>query len=193
MKKILIPFMAFLVMLTSCEMVNKAVPDVDTDVVKTFNVVIDTNLTSGESDTTFVDITEYQEYEDYSDFITGYAIDRISFEITDYNAPEDLYFDGSIMLYDADGNIRYSLAELEAVDLSSLAADGTESDLTLNQEVIDQLLLWLDDPGAFGVNFLYGFKNSDGTDYNFSDEDAGSTFKVKVHFHLVLLTGFNKQ
>ena len=190
MKKFIIPLFAILFFLTSCEVINQLVPDVDSVVTVSYTIPIDENLPTGVSDTTLVDITEYPEYQDYSQYVTGYELEKITYEITDYDdAPEDLYFEGSIIAEDSIASTTVVVADIELVKLLDLANNEGTTDMLLDEAGKDQLLDWLDDPGTFNAHFEFGFKNEDGTDYNFDPEDLGSSFKVKVNYHLVIITG----
>src|SRR6056297_2187344 len=80
--------------LTSCELFDDLIPDVDTEYSKTFSVLISEN--QGETESELVDITDSDEYEDFKDNIKGYEINKINYEITEINVPENMYFSGSV-------------------------------------------------------------------------------------------------
>lgn len=189
MKKIIVPLFAIFFTLTSCELVNQLVPDVETKLVQTYLVTIDEDAPAGVTDTSLIDIADYPEFQDYEQYVNGYSIDSIAYEILEYNAPDDLYFSASINAFDVDEVTEVTVGDIQSVSLLELSNETEPTLITQDEVAIDQLLSWLDDPGTFNVNCEFGFENMDGTDYSFAAEDIGSTFKIKVTFYLLINTG----
>jgi|SRR6056297_277595 len=184
-----IPVVLGLLLLSSCEIIDQLVPDVEKTVTETFDVIIDANVATGETEKIFVDVTDSDEYQDYKDNIKGYEINEITFEINNYNAPEDLYFTGNIVAFDDAESTFVTIGDLDPVSLKEVADDASEYPVYQGEDGFEQVLEWLEDPGNFNLKFTYNFQNEMGTDYSFEPEDFGSTFQLKVHFYMTILTG----
>ena len=184
-----IPVVLGLLFLSSCEVIDQLVPDVEKTITETFDVTIDANVAAGETEKIFVDVTDSDEYQDYKDNIKGYEINEITFEIINYNAPEDLYFTGNIVAFDDAESTFVTIGDLDPVSLKEVADAASEYPIYQGEDGFNQVLEWLEDPGNFNLKFTYNFQDSMGADYTFEPEDFGSTFQLKVHFYMTILTG----
>lgn len=184
-----IPVVLGLLLLSSCEVIDQLVPDVEKTITETFDVTIDANVATGETEKIFVDVTDLDEYQDYKDNIKGYEINEITFEIINYNAPEDLYFTGNIVAFDDAESTFVTIGDLDPVSLKEAADAASEYPVYQGEDGFDQVLEWLEDPGNFNLKFTYNFQEEMGDDYTFEPEDFGSTFQFRVHFYMTILTG----
>lgn len=184
-----LPILAMFIGLSSCEVVNQLIPDVDEVFTQTYNVTINEDVPTGISDTTLIDVTSSEDFDDYSQYLSGYEITKVTYEIVDYDAPEDLYFSGSINAFDIDETTNVVLGSFASFNLADAASLGEESEVEQDADAVEQVISWLDNPGSFNLNFSYGFEDAQANTYVFAEEDFGSTFKVKVNFHVTILTG----
>jgi len=189
MKKLsILPAVILALSLNSCELVNQLIPDVEKPISNTYPIVIDSNTPTGYTSEEFIDITAYEEYDQYAQYITGYAIEKVTFTIEEFDAPDDLYFEGKVVAFDEGEATVVEPASLSSVNLADLANEG-EQDLTGDESAIEQVVSWLEDPGSFNLRFEYSFENEDGTTYQFEEADYGSGFDLKITIYLVMITG----
>lgn len=173
---------------SSCEVVNQLIPDVEDSISETFTIVIDSNTPIGESEDVFMDITEFDQYQQVSQYIQGYELNKVSFSIVEYDAPEDLYFSAEVTAFDSLETTAVTIADVEDENLFTLASDASEVEMTADEMGVDQLLSWLEDPGKFGLRVAYAYSDMDGNDYVFPDEYEGS-FKVNLTIEFTIVTG----
>jgi hypothetical protein len=175
--------------LTSCEMINNLIPDVEKTESETFPIYVDKNEPSGVTDTTIIDITTTDEYKEYKDRIKGYKVKWITAEIENYNGPDDLYFSGEIICFDDQGQTVVSAGKVTEISLKDMDDKDMEEKLYDGKEGYDQIVRWLKKPGKFNIRFEYKFTDAMGVDYNFTPEEIGANFTLKLNFRLVILTG----
>jgi hypothetical protein len=189
-KLIFLPFLLFLITFSSCELINEVIPDVPKTVPFTYPIVIDANVPTGMTEEEFIDITQYEEYQEYSQYVTGYIVDSVTYAITDYGAPEDLYFSGEVLAWQDNENNPVTLAAVNSVGLKNVYDEGEEKIMAEEGTAYEQLVGWLDDPGSFNIKFKFGFETEEGADYVFDPEDIGSEFTLQIKFYLTIVTGF---
>ncbi len=176
---------------TSCDMLGDFIPDIDKVVSETYEFVIDENIAEGITEEEFIDIREYEEFQTYSQYVDGYMLSKATYEILDFNAPEDLHFTGSIEVTDVDSTTTVTLATIAPENLGHLSTIGEEGDFVLDTVAVAQVIAWMEDPGSFNISFAYAFQNADGSEYEFEEEDFGSSFKVKTNLYLTISTNFS--
>lgn len=174
---------------TSCDGFGDLIPDVEKVVTETYNVTIDSNLSSAFLDTVLIDVDDLGEYNSLGQYVKGYALTKITYEVLNYNAPEDLYFSAAITAFDTAGTTSVTVGEIASMNLFDVAALDSASVMQQDAGASDQLVAWLDDPGKFYISTELGYETSNGNPYEFSEEDFGSSFTVKVHFHLSISLG----
>ena len=184
-----LPTLVVMIVLGSCGLISEAVPDVDTKISNTYQITINSSDPSGMFTTSFIEIQDNPDFAEYDEYITGYAINKITYEIIKYNAPEDLYFSGSVLAYDKDSITVVNVGEISSVNLLEISNLEGASEVPADTEATEQIVSWLDDPGTFNFSFTYDFENQDGTPYVFSQEEFGSSFSLKATLYLALLTG----
>lgn len=191
MKRIvLLSALGLVVGITSCDELGDLIPDVDKTITKSFTVVVEDNSMTALQDSLYVNVRDYKEFKDYEKYVSGYEVQKITFEITDFDAPEDLYFSGTIQAIDSAGTDKITAGTIPSENLSDIAALGGEKDVNLNDEAVGQLIAWIEDPGIFTFIYNFGYEAADGGNYSFNEEDLGSTFTIKVNIYLTILTGF---
>jgi hypothetical protein len=176
------------VALYSCDELGDLVPDIDKVVTESYQVTIDANVPTGVTDTIFIDVQEYPEYQDYKQYVSGYKVNKIGYLLEDYNAPEDLFFTGSIIATDSANVTEIVVGTVPSLSLFDLSTMVEEGEMVLDTVAVNQLINWIEDPGNFNIKFQFKFENSDGSDYNFVEEDFGSTFTMKVKLYLTIVT-----
>ena len=176
--------------LTSCDMLGDIIPDIDKVVTETYEFVIDENTVEGITEEKFIDIRAFDEFQTYSQYVDGYMLSKATYEILDFNAPEDLYFSGSIKVTDVDSTTIVTLATIAPENLEYLSSIDEEQEFVLDTMSVKQVIAWMEDPGSFNISFSYAFQNADGSDYEFAEEDFGSSFKVKTNLYLFISTNF---
>jgi hypothetical protein len=164
------------------------IPDIDEIVSGTYTVDIDSDLTTGSTHTDSVDLTQYEEYEEYKDIIISYEITKLTCEIVAFEAPEDLWFSGKVIAHDMDSTLSVEIASFDAIHLHTVYSDTLEVELIEDQTGLDQVALWMEDPGKFKYYVEYQFVNEDKTPYIFEEEDYGGFFDLKINFSLLLET-----
>ncbi|MEX0981937.1 MAG: hypothetical protein WD577_04605 [Bacteroidales bacterium] len=177
--------------LTSCDMLGDVIPDIDKVVTETYEFVIDESIAEGITEEEFIDIRAFEEFQTYSQYVDGYLLSKATYEILDFNAPEDLYFTGSIKVSDVDSTTLMTLATIAPENLEHLSSFGEEQEFVLDTAAVTQVIEWMEDPGSFNISFSYAFQNADGSDYEFAEEDFGSSFKVKTNLYLIISTNFS--
>lgn len=193
MKKLIyLPLLALVLLPASCDFDFdfdfNLIPDIDEIVDGTYTVHIDSNLTTGYTYTDSLDLSQYTEYEKYKESITSYEITQISCEIVDFEAPEDLWFSGTVIAHDMDSVVRVVIAEFDTIHLYKVYNDTLEVDLIEDETGLSQVSAWMEDPGKFKYHIEYQFVNEDNTPYLFDEEDYGDFFEIKLNFSMLLKT-----
>ncbi|MCF8226079.1 MAG: hypothetical protein K9J30_09380 [Bacteroidales bacterium] len=188
-KSIVLPLFIGILIFSACEELGDLVPDVDKTVSETYEITINENVPIGITEVTFIDVNEYEEFQAYAEYLEGYLINKISYEILDDTIPEDLFFTGTIEIFGEDSTNVLELGEIASINLTDVADMATEQDVTVDTEVAEQLVSWLEETGTFSIQFRFAFKDSEGNDYEFAEEDLGSGFTFKSNVYLTLLTG----
>ncbi len=187
MNRIII-FLAFFfaISLTSCDLISDLVPDIDTDFSKTYQVKIYSN--KGETANLLLDVTTSDEYNDFKNNIEGFELRRITYEIKNYNAPEDLYFTGDVICSNEEETESYIVGRINKTKISDLADTGNENDLTEVMENIETVLSWLENPGKLNVKTGYILTDVDDNPYKINGLNSGSNFELVINFYLTVKT-----
>lgn len=193
MKKLIyLPLFSLMILFSSCDFDFDfdfgLIPDIDEIVDGVYTVNIDSDLATGSTYTDSLDLTQFDEYETYQENISSYDITKITCDIIQYDAPEDLWFSGKVIANDVDSTVSVLVGEFKSLHLSQVATDSTEVQLVENQEGLNQVIAWMEDTGKFKYHLEYQFENEDGSPYVFMEEDYGDSFKIKLNFSLLLET-----
>jgi hypothetical protein len=186
MKKLFSHLIIILVLsFSSCDMVSDLIPDVDTDFSKTFQIQIFTP--SGTTDPQIVDVTTSEDYNDFKNNIGGYELRKITYRVKNVNAPEDMYFSGTVVCGNEENTEAYIIGTIAQANLAALDSSETENEVILSTDNIDKVLGWLDSPGIFKVNASYALTKADGTPYSIIGVE-GSNFELVVKFYVTVKT-----
>jgi hypothetical protein len=188
MRIISISFIGFLLLFFySCTTGNdkNPMPEINTDLTKNFRILIRAN--SGVSDPQLIDVSTSSNYNDFKNNIGGFDISKITYKIKNYNAPADMYFDGTLICSNEEETETYDIGDIHKVNLSVLVADSIENTIIPAPENKDKVLAWLDSPGRFKAKSGYTFTNADGSLF-IMDDYIGSNFLLVVTFHLIVKT-----
>lgn len=193
MKKLIyLPLFSLVILFSSCDFDFDfdfgLLPDFDEVVDGIYTVNIDSDLETGSTYTDSLDLTQFEEYEDYRDNVSSYDITDITCEIIEYDAPEDLWFSGTLIAHDMDSTVSVVIAEFDTLHLFQVATDSLEVALVEVEDGITQVAAWMEDPGKFKYYLEYQFENEDGTPYLFDEEDYGDSFQIKLNFALLFET-----
>lgn len=186
-KLILFSLFALIFTFSSCDDI---IPDIEKVVTETYKITIEEDMPATISDTVLIDVNDLKEYQDYKQFVSGYALDKITYEIAEYDAPEDLYFYASILAFDTLNTTVVTVGEIPSISLFDVSMIDSASVMEQDAVASDQLISWLSDPGNFNISFEAGFEGANGIPYEFKPEDIGKSFELKVNFHLTIMTGF---
>lgn len=170
--------------ISSCGLISDLIPDVETEFSQTYTVRVGDN--SNETDPKTIDVTSSEEYEDFKNNIEGFTIDEIVFQILNYHAPADLYFDGEIEA-SIEGETPVTAGTINRVQLKPIADSMEEYEIVQYVDNIQQLVDWLDSPGQFTATLKYNLTNAAGNPY--LTEDQGYNFQVKVIYRVTVETG----
>jgi hypothetical protein len=169
---------------SSCGLISDLIPDVETEFSQTYTVRVGDNSNATEPEV--VDVKSSPEYEDFKDNIDGFTIDDIVFQILNYNAPDDLYFEGDIVA-SIEGETPVTAGTFNRILLSSVAETGEEYQVVQYVENIQQLVDWMDSPGEFTAHLTYNLTDAMGNPYN--TEGMNYNFQVKVIYKVTVETG----
>lgn len=184
--KVFVPVVVVMMaVFSSCNLVSDLVPDVDTDFTKTFQVKIFSN--TGLSDKQEVDVTTSSEYNDFKNNVEGYVVNKITYKIKNVNAPEDMYFNGSIVCSNEENTESYTIGTMGQANLITLETSGAENEVIKSAENIDKIITWLDSPGRFNVQAGYTLTKADGSSYSVLGIE-GSNFEIVVKFYVTVKT-----
>jgi hypothetical protein len=187
MKKLIpLALVALFFSFTACDDI---VPDIEKEIVESYTVTIDAETPSHVGDTVYIDIEEFEEFADFEQYVNGYALNKITYEIVEFDASENLYFSGVIMANDSAMSETITVGSISTTNMNDLFTIGEVQTMEQEEGASEQLVAWLDDPGNFYVVYDFAFENEDGTDHVFTEEEYGSTIKIKVSFHLTIMTG----
>ncbi len=187
MKRVVIAIAGFFIFgLSSCGLVNDLVPDIDTDYSKTFQVRIFSN--DAETESQVIDVSSSTEYKDFKNNIEGFELRKITYEIKNYNAPEDLYFSGEIVCSNEEETESFVIGRISKAKISDLADSGHENDLTEARENIGTVLSWLDNPGRLKIKTAYLLKDLNDKPYKINGLNSGSNFELIVKLYLTVKT-----
>ena len=171
--------------LTSCELFDSLIPDVDTNYSKTLTVSITQN--EGETEAELVDATDSDDYEDFKDNIKGYKVNKITYTVTDANIPSDMYFNGSVKCKAYGGSSFVFAGNISKVNIQSVLGSG-EIDVEKLQSEIGQVVKWLKDPAKFYLSATYTLTDDSGSPYPVEGTE-GYGFKLKLKFYVTVETG----
>ncbi len=177
-------FLAFVV--SACDAINELIPDIETDFSETFQIKIFEN--NGELGEKLIDVKSSEEYNDFKSNIGGFEIRKITYEIKNFNAPDDMYFTGTLICSNEENTESYVVGSMDMINLSLLAESGEENDVTLTTDNMNKVLAWLDSPGRFLLKYDYIINNIDSTPYLIDGNNAGSNFEMVVKLYVTVKT-----
>ncbi len=182
--------LSLMILFSSCDfdLDFNIIPDFNDVVDEIFTINIDSDLTTGFTQSDSLDLTQYEAYEKYKENFTSFEITEITFEIVEFDAPEDLWFSGTIIAHDMDSTVSVVIAEFDTIHIYEVYNDSIEVDLVEDQAGLSQVSTWMEDPGKFNYHIEYEFVNEDTTPYIFAEEDYGDFFKIKLNMAVLLET-----
>ncbi len=169
----------------SCSLFDKLIPDVDTEYTKSFTVRLSDN--NGVTDAEFVDVKSSSDYNDFKDHIDGFDVKKITFSISDYNAPSDLYFAGFITAWNIDSTESIRIGNISRFKLSDIAGKGEQDNVDEILPGLKKVTAWLDSPGSFYMNA--GFSLTDASGNPYSEKLDGYSFTLKLIYYVTVKTG----
>jgi len=181
----MLPVIALLLLLPGCSLFDSLIPDVDTDYSKTFTVHI-TN-SSGYTVSTLVDVTSSSDYNDFKDHIDGFTINKITWQISDYQAPDDMYFNGTVNAWDVDSTKSFHVADIRKVKLANVVSAGEQDNVDEISAGTDLIAGWLNSPGRFYFDAGYELTDSSGKPYMV--EGKNYSFKMTLTYYVTVKTG----
>jgi len=176
----------FIIALSSCNLVNDLVPDVDTSFSKTFQIQIFSN--AGKTVYQLVDITKSDEYNDYKNNIEGYELQKITYKIKKDNVPSDMYFSGSVICSNEEETKSYPIGSIPNVKISEMALSSKEYAINEISQKFDEVLTWLETPGKFKIRTDYVLTAENGSPYTINGTNTGSNFELEVLFYVTVKT-----
>lgn len=177
---------AVLLGFSSCSIIDSLIPDVNTEYSITFPVEIGDNSGSTEPDS--VDVTDSEDYNDFKDNIDGYEIQKILFQIRNFNAPADMFFEGQLLATSIDGTENATVGTIERFRLSEYADDIVEHQVTKVATGVKKVVSWLDSPGKFLAEMSYQLTDESGQPYEIPEE-SNYFFDVKIIYKVKVKTG----
>jgi len=187
MKKLFVTlFTLWIFSFFACDVKDDMIPDVDTDFTEIFKIQIFSG--TGVSPVKIIDVSGSEEYNDFKNNIGGFEIRKITCQVKNCNAPEDMYFTGTIYCSNEEDNEEFSVGSIQNVNLSELAASGLEMDIPVIKESMNKVLSWLDDPGRFKVKSAYSLFKYDGSPYKINSSNEGSNFELMLTFYITVIT-----
>jgi hypothetical protein len=180
----MIAFMAF--SLSSCDLINELIPDVDTTFPATFQIQIFSN--SGVSDPEIIDVTNSEDYNDFKDNIEGFELNKITYVIKNANVPEDMFCSGTIICSNEENTESYTIGSISRINISQAATVTEETEIPKAADKVDKILGWLDSPGKFIMKSGYSVTNADETPYIINGLNAGSNFELEIKFYVTVKT-----
>jgi hypothetical protein len=186
--KFCIPILLIFIMgIESCDqIVDSAVPDVNTTLSKSFQIKI--YQSSGVSKEEIIDISSSNEYNSFKNLVKGYELSKITYQLKNDNVPADMYFSGMVICKNEDGTQPFTVGNITRVKISDLALSTNENQISENQIDINKVLGWLDNPGRFKVVSSYSVTNEQNAPYQITSTVAGSNFELIIRFYIVVKT-----
>ncbi|MGC9344706.1 MAG: hypothetical protein ACP5E3_18510, partial [Bacteroidales bacterium] len=138
-------------------------------------------------------VTESEDYQDFEDNINGFEINKIMFQILDYDQPQnpaDLYFEGEVKATSIDGSDNATVGTISRIQLSAFAGDDVRHQVNSVANGVDKIVDWLDSPGQFTAYLIYELTDAAGNPY--PTEGKGINFDVKVIYDVTVDTGTGK-
>jgi len=169
----------------ACGLIDKLIPDVDTTYAKTFSVRISDNR--GKTGTELIDVKKSSDYNDFKKHIDGFDINKITWEISNYQAPDDLYFSGDINIWNMDSTEIVKVGEISRTRLSEIPPKGEEGNVEELLPGLRKVTAWLKSPGSFYMNASYYLTDATGAPYTISP--TGYSFDLKITYYVTVITG----
>jgi len=180
---------ASLALFSACEELGDLLPDAEQVISETYNFTITENVAEGVTTATAVDITEYEQYKANTEYIEDYIITKLTYEISNYSAPEDLFISGELNVFKEDSTDVQTLGTISSVNLADMAVLAEEQEVAVDTTVAEQMVMWMNELETFGVQFEYVFQDSTGADYQFIEEDFGTGFDMTANVYVTMITG----
>ncbi|MCB8995403.1 MAG: hypothetical protein H6538_07340 [Bacteroidales bacterium] len=174
--------------LASCNQQKDSAPSIDTDLSKVIKIQIFTD--SGESADQVLDVSSASKYGDFKNATKGFELRKITYKVSNYNAPEDLFFDGTIICSNEENTESIIVGSIPKTSLSGIADNNTEYTIKDVPQEIEKVLAWLETPGRLKMKSGYRFLNADDSPYTINGLNAGSNFQLEIKFYVRALTKF---
>jgi hypothetical protein len=187
MKSVFTPLFAFIFCgFLSCHKTIEPKPVIEIRFSNSLKIQIRSN--TGESATQLVDVTTSERYKDFKNNVEQFEISKITCLIKNYNAPDDMYFNGTLICSNEVETESYPIGSTKHINPSGLAAEGLEKEIAVSPENIDKVIAWLDSPGKFIIKSGYSLINADETPYIIDGSNSGSNFVMVVYLYVTVKT-----
>ncbi len=187
MKKFFLPSLLLVTLsFSSCDLLDELIPDIDTELSKSFQIQIYDN--SGTTEPELIDVTTSEEYNDFKDNIEGFELRKVTYEVKNYNTPDDMYFSGDIICSNEENTESFVIGSMLKQNIASLSTTGGEIEVPYAAEAVDKVLAWLDSPGRFKLQAGYKFTNADDIPYVINGTNSGSNFELVIKFYVTVKT-----
>ena len=170
--------------ITTSGLLDEIIPDVDTEYEKIYTIPISEN--SGFTDPELVDISSSSEYEDFKDNIDGFEITDISMEVVAFDGPSDMYFSGEVLARDTAMETEVIVGDFMSANLSELVANDSVYMVSKLITGLDQVEVWLEDPGMFYALASYNLTDKEGNPYPLND--AEYNLKLGLKYMVTVIT-----
>jgi len=131
MKKTTLPIIAFVVLLSGCNLLEENLTtDIDTELYQTFEVnITDEGSNISYSETETIAAGDDPDLDEYIDNIKNYTVKNVFYSVKNYNGNPQITFTGSILYSDQAINEGKVLSGFEEFLISSIADDGVKHEL----------------------------------------------------------------
>ena len=171
--------------ITSCKVENDVTPDINTNFSRPFQIRIFSNnaLTTSQ----LIDIITLDEYNSIKTNFERFELRRITYEIKNYNAPDDIFFSGDVICSNEEETESYVVGKINRTKLSGLADTGNEYEITADIQNIDKVLTWLESPGRLNIKSGYNLTDELNNPYKINGLNSGSNFELIINFYLKVI------
>ncbi|MFC2080532.1 hypothetical protein ACFLRQ_03560, partial [Bacteroidota bacterium] len=113
--------------------------------------------------------------------IKSIEIKTIDMDIIEFSAPEDLHISGVLIASDdAFESSSVDVAVVPPLNLYDYFSSGEQVTLEIDSSTVNILSGWLVENSAATIAYDFALLNSEFMDYEFTEEDYGSSLKIKV-------------
>jgi hypothetical protein len=173
--------------LTSCGLLDEIIPDIDTEYNEVFTIPISDN--SGNTDPQLVDIASSREYDDFKNNIDGFEINEITIEVLSFDGPSDMFFSGEVLALDTTMSNKIVVGKIISANISQLVENDSVYSVETLVPGLEQVAVWLEDPGKFYAQTSYNLTNKEGDPYPLGDEEYSLELGLKYKVTVITVSG----